>query len=94
MLQAHFFITRSLSCSFYPPSIVGSRNRSDENVKVQCQALNKFSPLPLCFDVTRKINCIFLRVTEIEGVPMSHAMLVNVFEHSHKYFSLGIRLYF
>ncbi|CAM9576254.1 unnamed protein product [Ectocarpus sp. 4 AP-2014] len=31
---------------------------------------------------------------EIEGVPMSHAMLVNVFEHSHKYFSLGIRLYF
>ncbi|CAN0230495.1 unnamed protein product [Hapterophycus canaliculatus] len=25
---------------------------------------------------------------------MSHGILVNVFEHSHKFFSLGIRLYF
>jgi len=25
---------------------------------------------------------------------MSQGILVNVFEHSHQYFSLGIRLYF
>ncbi|CAM9717526.1 unnamed protein product [Ectocarpus fasciculatus] len=42
-----------------------------------------------CINTRGKFSCIY-----IEGVPMSHAMLVNVFEHSHKYFSLGIRLYF
>lgn len=37
----------------------------------------------------------FLRFPqELEGVPMSQGILVNVFEHSHQYFSLGIRLYF
>eukprot|EP00752_Nemacystus_decipiens_P004671 g4259.t1 len=36
--------------------------------------------------------CINTR--ELEGVPMSQGILVNVFEHSHRYFSLGIRLYF
>ncbi|CAM9200362.1 unnamed protein product [Ectocarpus sp. 12 AP-2014] len=44
-----------------------------------------------CINTRGKFRCIS---AFIEGVPMSHAMLVNVFEHSHKYFSLGIRLYF
>ncbi|CAM9312259.1 unnamed protein product [Scytosiphon promiscuus] len=35
-----------------------------------------------------------INTKELDGVPMSHGLLVNVFEHSHKYFSLGIRLYF
>lgn len=30
----------------------------------------------------------------ISGVPMPHSLMVNVFNHSHKYYSLGIRLYF
>ncbi|CAM9697700.1 unnamed protein product [Pylaiella littoralis] len=35
-----------------------------------------------------------INTKEIDGVPMSHALVVNVFEHSYKYFSLGIRLFF
>lgn len=36
--------------------------------------------------------CINTR--ELDGVPMPHSLIVKVFNHSHHYYSLGIRLYF
>eukprot|EP00752_Nemacystus_decipiens_P017140 g15355.t1 len=35
-----------------------------------------------------------INTTELGGVPMPMSLMVKVFNHAHKYYSLGIRLYF
>eukprot|EP00904_Undaria_pinnatifida_P009174 jgi/Undpi1/5387/HiC_scaffold_2.g00668.m1 len=35
-----------------------------------------------------------INTKELSGVPMPHSLMINVFNHAHQYYSLGIRLYF
>lgn len=35
-----------------------------------------------------------INTKELGGVPLPHSLIVKVFNHSHRYYSLGIRLYF
>lgn len=54
------------------------------------------SPLPPCFSscVSVLLIFVFLLLAELDGVPLPHSLLVNVFEHAHRYYTIGMRLYF
>lgn len=63
-----------------PPAVALSTSRSSIYLSLSAGFIC-FCPLSSCD-------------AELGGVPMPHALMVNVFNHSHKYYSLGIRLYF